>query len=232
MAMLRHETSPKAEQTVRISLGDGALDGCLTIPPRAHAAVIVADSGVNSRLSARHRCVAEVLHQTGLATLVIDLITQREECAGGNPRLRSDIPLLAGRLIRVTDWLAESDSANGLPIGYFATDTGAAAALVAAAGRPAVAAVVSREGRPDLASCTLDDVRTAVMLIVADYKDPLLEFNERAYDRLLKVRDKRLHVLSDGANLFDERAAAEQAARFAAEWFGRHLLGPLPRLPR
>jgi predicted acyl esterase len=53
-------------------------------------------------------------------------------------------------VIGAIDWLAGQPAAT-LPVGCFGASTGAAAALIAAAERPArVGAVVSRGGRPDL----------------------------------------------------------------------------------
>jgi dienelactone hydrolase len=52
----------------------------------------------------------------------------------------------------LTDWMAGNEPTAGLGIGLFGASAGAAAALIAAAARPAtVQAVVSRGGRPDLA---------------------------------------------------------------------------------
>jgi putative phosphoribosyl transferase len=107
--------------------------------------VLFAYGSGSGRLSPRNRLVAAKLQQAGLATLLLDLLTAEEETAeraGG--RLRFDVQLLAGRLAAALDWLATERRTGGLPVGLFGASTGAGAALLVAADRPAaVAAVVS-----------------------------------------------------------------------------------------
>jgi pimeloyl-ACP methyl ester carboxylesterase len=60
--------------------------------------------------------------------------------------LRLDVDMLAERLIAATDTITATDTAtrHAMPIGYFGGSTGAAAALIAAARRPAqISAVVA-----------------------------------------------------------------------------------------
>ncbi|HEY9480315.1 MAG TPA: hypothetical protein VIP79_09500, partial [Gemmatimonadaceae bacterium] len=129
------------------------LDGSIAIPHDAEGIILFAHGSGSSRHSPRNRYVAGVLQQSGLATLLLDLLTPEEEEVDLRTRqLRFDIDLLAQRLVSATDWLARERETNDLPIGYFGASTGGGAALVAAAQRPeAVHAVVSRGGRPDLA---------------------------------------------------------------------------------
>jgi putative phosphoribosyl transferase len=220
----------KTEQTIRILLSDGSLEGNLTLPESAHAVVLFAHGSGSSRFSPRNRFVADVLHEAGLATLLIDLLTQKEERVDmGTAQLRFNIPLLAGRLVRATDWLAENSATRDLPVAYFGASTGAAAALVAGAGRPAISAIVSRGGRPDLAGRALEYVRAAVLLIVGGYDLPVLELNEEALQKLVRAREKSLHIVPRATHLFEEPGTLEQAARLAAEWFTLHLDAPEPR---
>ena len=142
----------KTEQAVRISLGDGSLEGNLTLPESASALVLFAHGSGSSRFNPRSRFIADTLCEAGLATLLIDLLTRREERVEMNAaQLRFDIPLAAARLIRATDWLLDNPVTRHFHVGYFGASTDAAAALVAAAGRSAISAIVSLGGRPDLA---------------------------------------------------------------------------------
>lgn len=96
--------------------------------------------------------MAKLLEAYGVATLLIDLLTQDEEQIDEVTRhLRFDIPLLSNRLIEVSDWLRQQELTKSLPIGYFGASTGAGAALIAAAKDHSIRVVVSRGGRPDLA---------------------------------------------------------------------------------
>jgi putative phosphoribosyl transferase len=126
-----------------------ALSGEFTIPSRRRCVVVFAHGSGSSRLSLRNRSVAGALNDAGFATLLFDLLTPGEELDRGNV---FDIPLLAGRLLAASAWLAEQDDVRGLPLGFFGASTGAAAALTAAGELGGhVGAVISRGGLPDLA---------------------------------------------------------------------------------
>jgi dienelactone hydrolase len=214
----------KTEQAVRISLGDGSLEGNLTLPELALDLVIFAHGSGASRLNPRSRFVADTLHEAGLGTLLIDLVTRKEERVElSAARLRFDIPLAAARLIRATDWLSDNPVTRQFRVAYFGASTDAAAALVAAAGRPAISAVVSLGGRPDLAGSALAHVHAAVLLIVGGGYPPVVERNEEAYKRLANAQQRELHVVPGASQLFEEPGAREEAARLAADWFATHL---------
>jgi dienelactone hydrolase len=227
---MAHSLASKHEQAVRIALSDGSLEGNLTIPEAAHAVVLFAHGSGSSRFSPRNRFVADVLHEAGLATLLVDLLTPREDRDDfTTAQFRFNIPLLAGRLVKASDWLAEPPTTRELPIAYFGASTGAAAALVAAAGRPHIAAVVSRGGRPDLAGGALREVRAAVLLIVGGHDLPVLDLNEEAYEKLSKSREKQLQVVPGATHLFEEPGALDEVARLAADWFTEHFSELTPR---
>ena len=126
-----------------IPVDAGRISGTLSVPNEAQAIVLFADGSGSSRLSPRDQFVAAVLRRGGFGTLLLDLSTADEE----DP---VDIALLAGRVVAATDWLTAERLLPSPQVGYFAASTGAAAALVAAAKRPAtVGAIVSRGGRPE-----------------------------------------------------------------------------------
>src|SRR5881392_3613632 len=138
---------------VQIHAEHAVLSGNLTIPKGATALVLFAHGSGSSRHSPRNQFVARTLNDAGLATLLFDLLTQKEEAIDMQTReLRFDIHLLAERLVHATKWAKEQEQTRDLGIGYFGSSTGGAAALVAAVEVPKdVGAVVSRGGRPDLA---------------------------------------------------------------------------------
>ena len=154
---------PEASKTsVRISIGSAAMHGDLGMPADPHGLVVFAHGSGSSRHSPRNQYVARVLESRNLATLLIDLLTPEEEAIDNRTAaLRFDIPMLAGRLVAIVDWLRHQPETAALPIGLFGASTGGGAALIAAAERPReVAAVVSRGGRPDLAGPALARVTT------------------------------------------------------------------------
>lgn len=208
---------------VMIEAGEVSLAGDLEVPAQATGVVLFAHGSGSSRHSPRNRAVAQVLQANGLATLLMDLLTEEEESEDVRTgKLRFDIGLLAGRLAGATDWLAERPRTAGLGIGYFGASTGAAAALVAAMLRPRVVqAVVSRGGRPELAGVALVSVRAPTLLIVGGRDQPVIDLNTAALD-LLAV-SKELVIVPGATHLFEEPGALEEVARLAAEWFGRHM---------
>jgi len=213
------------ERVAQIAAGLETLEGNLSIPDRARAVILFAHGSGSSRHSPRNRFVARVLNDAGLATLLTDLLTADEEEVDEVTRhLRFDITLLAQRLVAITDWLAVQPEAQEMRIGYFGASTGAAAALVAAAERPAVVgAIVSRGGRPDLAGPALLRVRAPTLLIVGGSDFPVLELNRQAL-RELRV-EAELSIVPGATHLFEEPGALEEVARLSAQWFTRHLGG-------
>jgi len=206
-----------------IPLGDAELQGTLTLPPSPKGLVLFAHGSGSSRFSPRNRHVASVLNRYGLATLLFDLLTREEEAFDEQTaELRFDIGLLARRLVQVTDWVLASPHARDLPVGYFGSSTGAAAALVAASERPAaVAAVVSRGGRPDLAWDSLPHVRAPTLLIVGGEDRVVIDLNRRAHARL--GAEGKIVIVPGATHLFEEPGALDAVARLAGEWLGEYL---------
>jgi putative phosphoribosyl transferase len=211
------------ERSVVIGAGAVELEGDLAIPAGGHGVVVFAHGSGSSRHSSRNRFVAEVLRQGALGTLLLDLLTSREEQIDIHTRhLRFDIGLLADRLIGAMDWLGAQDDTRGLPIGLFGASTGGGAALVAAARRPdRVSAVVSRGGRPDLAGEELRHVRTPTLLIVGGLDTVVIEMNKRAMNQLAEPVE--LAIVPGATHLFEEPGTLEQVAQLARDWFARYL---------
>jgi len=211
---------------VAIPAGSAVLEGALESPEGRRGVVLFAHGSGSSRHSPRNRFVARSLRDAGLATVLIDLLTVEEERSdAATGRLRFDIRLLADRLVGITDWLGAHPETRGLPIGYFGASTGAAAALVAAAQRPAVvAAIVSRGGRPDLAQPHLSAVRAPTLFIVGERDLAVLDLTREAMRALPGVT--QLATIGGASHLFEEPGALEDVARLARDWFVRRLLPP------
>lgn len=214
-------------QAIDVAAGDLSLVGDLTVPEGAESLVLFAHGSGSSRASPRNRLVATQLSQAGLATLLFDLLTpaeQDEDRVSG--ALRFDIPFLADRLERATDYIRGHSNTRRFALGYFGASTGAAAALVAASHRPDVRAVVSRGGRPDLAEEAIERVTAPTLLIVGGADHPVVELNARAYVRLACT--KRIEVVAGATHQFEEPGALEEVTRVAREWFVRFLVEESP----
>jgi len=210
---------------LEIPIPEGNVGGTLVMPNEAEALVLFVHGGGSSRLSPRNQYVAEVLRQGGFGTLLVDLLTADEQRLDEESgRLRGDIARLAGRVVTATDFLSQERLLPSPLVGYFGASTGAAAALVAAAKRPAtVGAIVSRGGRPELAEGVLEDVRAPTLFIVGADDDDVVARNQRAL-RALGGRHKDLRIIEGASHLFEEPGALDEVADLAREWFEAFLL--------
>src|SRR2546422_3247927 len=211
------------EESLQIPVAGVVLEADISVPESPQGVVLFAHGSGSSRHSPRNRYVAGELQGAGLATVLADLLTPREEQLDARTgTLRFDIGLLAARVTALTDWLVEHEPTAGLDPGLFGASTGAAAALVAAAERPAtVAAIVSRGGRPDLAGEFLRLVHQPTLLIVGELDEMVIELNHRAMKQL--AGEVRLEIVPGASHLFEEPGALERVARLARDWFVAHL---------
>jgi fermentation-respiration switch protein FrsA (DUF1100 family) len=201
------------------------LPGVLHVPTSSKALVIFAHGSGSSRLSPRNIAVSQALNRRGIATLLFDLLTSDEEADRSNV---FNIPLLAWRLRQAVDWSVENPLVHDHRIGLFGASTGAAAALVAAAGLGGrISTIVSRGGRPDLAGAALGLVRTPTLLIVGGNDLGVIELNEQALVRLAGPKD--LKVVPGASHLFPEPGALEAVIEYAGDWFERYLLAASSR---
>ena len=212
------------EAPVQIAVGAVNLQGSLAVPVGVQGVVLFAHGSGSSRHSPRNRYVSHVLQEAGLATLLMDLLTSEEERIDEQTReLRFNIGFLSDRLVEATDWLGRYPATRDLAIGYFGASTGAAAALVAAAERPAkIGAVVSRGGRPDLAGTALLRVQAPTLLLVGGDDYAVITLNEQALKQLAST-EKELVIVPGATHLFEEPGTLDEVARLAADWFTRHL---------
>jgi pimeloyl-ACP methyl ester carboxylesterase len=218
-------TEPLEASAIRIPIGSGiTLDANIAVPARAEGLVLFAHGSGSSRHSPRNRYVASELNLLNMATVLADLLTEREGLLDDRSRaLRFDISLLTERVAALIDWTASQEHLSALPIGLFGASTGAAAALDAAAERPArVNAVVSRGGRPDLAK-RLASVRAATLLIVGGNDVDVLAMNSAALGRL--TCPGKLEIIPGATHLFEEPGALEAVAAAAGAWFQQYLEG-------
>lgn len=199
--------------------GAPELAAILGVPAHPSGLVIFAHGSGSGRLSPRNNYVARRLREAGLATLLLDLLTAEEE---RDRRNVFDIPLLASRLVRATDWAEGFRDTRGLRPAYFGASTGAGAALRAAAGDSRIAAVVSRGGRPDLAGKpALSAVLAPTLLIVGSLDTPVIQLNSAAAADLACAAE--LVIVPGATHLFEEPGTLDRVVELAADWFLMHL---------
>ncbi len=195
------------------------LNGTLNVPSDAGSFVIFSHGSGSSRFSVRNRHVAEILNKEKIATLLIDLLTEKEDSVFEN---RFNIDLLTKRLVAVTSYMHKLPELKNLPIGYFGASTGAASALKAAEKLDDIIhAVVSRGGRPDLAKNSLGYVKAPTLLIIGSLDEQVIAMNRNAYE--LMQCDKKIEIVEGASHLFEEPGTLDKAADLATNWFKKHL---------
>jgi pimeloyl-ACP methyl ester carboxylesterase len=221
--MKRSRVQARTAHLVRIPAGAITLAGILEGVPGAQGIVLLAYGSDSRSSNPRTQAVAQAFRRSGLATVLFDMLTPLEAAIEMRThRLRFAIEHLARRLIDATDWLALNPITSQLRIGYFATNTVVAAALLAAGDRPdSVGAIVSWGGRPDLAGGTLARVHAPTLLIVGQYDFPVSRMNRDALAFLGGVR--QLAVIPGATHLFAEPPALEAATQLACQWLTRYL---------
>ena len=197
-------TDQAAMTDVEIDANGVPLAGMLTLPEHASAVIVFAHGSGSSRFSPRNQQVARTFNDAGFGTLLFDLLTAEEnEVDQFTREHRFNIPLLAERLEGTIDWIECQDMLKQMRLGLFGASTGAAA-LIAAAHRPAlVDTVVSRGGRPDLAGEQLSDVRAPTLLIVGGRDDVVIELNQEAAAQINV--ECRLEIVPGATHLFEEQ---------------------------
>jgi dienelactone hydrolase len=224
MAIENATSAVYKSKPVTIKVANAVIHGDLVVPENATGIVLFAHGSGSSRFSTRNRYVASILQESGLATLLFDLLSSEEEAVDELTRaLRFDIDLLTRRLVLATDWVIKDDQVGKLNIGYFGSSTGAAAAIKAAVLRSSgVAAVVSRGGRPDLAGSDLSQLKVPTLLIVGGWDSQVIQLNEEAFKKM--KCEKKLEIVPGATHLFEERGKLEVVAQLASSWFTRFLI--------
>ncbi len=216
---LLNEAEKREELVTEIKIHSGPveLSGDLSVPKTPKGIILFAHGSGSSHKSPRNRYVANALNQMGFATLLFDLLTKEEEKNRSNV---FDIDLLVERLRTGTQWVRNQSNLSLLPIGYFGSSTGAAAALIAAAKEKDIRSVVSRGGRPDLAGRALDDVHCPTLLIVGGEDYGVIELNEEAATHL---QSGEIATVKGAGHLFEGPGQLDQVIEYAGDWFEKTL---------
>ncbi|HEY5225788.1 MAG TPA: alpha/beta hydrolase [Methylovirgula sp.] len=196
------------------------LPGTLRLPSEAKALIVLVHASGSSCANPRHRTVAQAFNQCGFATLLVDLVGAGE---GPDRQVPGNVGALAERLCGITEWIETEPELRGLGLGFFAGNSGAAAAFAAAARLESrLGAIVSRGGRPDLAGDCLDAISTPALLIVGSQDSAVIASNEEALARL--KGPKEIEIIAGASHFFTEPGALTAVAAHATQWFDHRLM--------
>lgn len=211
------------ERHVIISEG---LEGDLTIPLGTQAIVLFASGSGSSSYGPRNQFVANVLNNKGIATLLVDLLSEEEKRIDKEAKhVRYIIELLAARFAAITNWLTEQPETRDFKIGYFGSNTGAAAALTTAARLGTAKAIVTYGGCPDLASeSAIHQIKAPTLFIVGSNDSAIIAMNKRTLELLSDSEVKELAIIPGATHVSEEPCKIEEVAQITADWFEFYLL--------
>jgi dienelactone hydrolase len=211
------------ERLEHIPAGALYLEGTLSIPADARGIALFPYNIESEQRISYTTGLGELMRRSGLATLLVDLLTSEEKALDGQTGFfRENIDVMQQRIIGIANWLSEDSRTQNLRICYFGAGVTGAAVLVAAAHRPdLVVAVAAAGGRIDLASNYLTRVETPILLLVSENDTQGMEANRQALEQLHS--GKSLEIIRGATNIFEDPKTQEDVARLAAQWFERHL---------
>ena len=212
-----------------------SLEGLLSIPIKASGLVIFAHGSGSNRNSYRNQIVANKLNESGLGTLLFDLLTDEEQQSDlrtqkimckipGLILNKFNIKLLTERLLGVTEYAVNNPETKNLKIGYFGSSTGAAAALIAASKNLDVKAIVTRSGRLDLVEKNfVHDIIVPSMFIVGGNDKEIIEINKNMITKLTEITHKRLEIIARASHLFEQQEELIEVGTLASSWFRKFI---------
>jgi nucleotide-binding universal stress UspA family protein/dienelactone hydrolase len=172
---------------VAIPVGPVTLGGTLWWPLHPRGVIIFAHGLGGTRYNPGNRAVAAHLTGAGFATLMMDLLPGPQ---GGRQGQEPHGALMADRLAAAAEWATRQPETVGVPVGLFGSNTGGAAALLAAARHPElVSAVVCRGRRSLLTDEDLRSVRTPALLVASTADGSAQSWDENALEQLTCPKD-------------------------------------------
>jgi hypothetical protein len=163
--------------------------------------------------------VADTLQRAGYATLALDLLSDEE---GRDSDARYNVANLGARALAALEWLRHQPDLAALPLGVFAADTAAAAAIRAAAQLPGrIHAMSILSGRPDLSGAApLHTLKTPTCFIVGK-DDPRAPILRQVFELVTATRDWQTSAGGEPERMSAAMLAA--CADIAAAWMQVHL---------
>jgi pimeloyl-ACP methyl ester carboxylesterase len=209
------------------------IEGDLVIPNNPMGIIVFVHGSGSGKGSYRNQTVSKRLNDNNIATLLFDLLAEEEQESDrqleniiykipGAILNKFNISLLRDRLSMVTDWIMNYESLSNLKIGYFASSTGGAAALIASAKKP-VKSITIRSGRTDLVDNNLlGQIISPCLFIVGSKEKSLLDISKQTMKKLRNAEEKELSIIQNASHLFEEEGSMKEVVEVATRWIKRH----------
>ena len=205
------------------------------VPNNPIGIVIFAHGSGSTKNSHRNQLVSKKLNNSNIATLLFDLLAVEEQeydtklekmgvKVPGAILNKFNILLLTKRLAMVTEWVGDNPSTEKLRLGYFASSTGAAAALVSAS-RFNIVSIVIRSGRTDLIeNRILDKIVSSCLFVVGSKEKLLIRVGNETLRKLTNSREKKLKIIKGASHLFEEEGSMEEFSEIATQWIVQNFI--------
>ena len=225
------------KEVVRIPLNETvtqiSVEGNLVIPDNPIGFVIFAHGSGSSKKSTRNQLVSQKFNENSIGTLLFDLLTKEEQESDrrledivsqvpGGTFNKFNILLLTNRLSIATRWVMDFLKDTNLKLAFFASSTGAAAALTCATKLPVISIVI-RGGRSDLITKDqLSQIASPCLFIVGGKEKTLIKLNKKTIKQLRNSVEKELIIVPNASHLFEEEGAMETVANLSTQWLKKH----------
>jgi hypothetical protein len=225
-ASTRGEARGPVPLVERIKVGSIELEAHITGCENARGIVLFPQASGTQRYHPSYRYLAQELYAGAICTVLADLLTEEEELTDlDTGEMQIDFRLLGKRTAELTDWIRQDWKFQGLPLGYFSSGNGAAAAMFAAADRPgAISAIVSASGRPDLAGPWLWRVKAPTLFVLGSRDTVALGFTQSILAPTPHTVDRKLAVIEDAHQVVEGQETLTKTAFLARDWFHRYLV--------
>jgi putative phosphoribosyl transferase len=215
------------------SKSNSFIEGNLVIPDNPIGIVLFAHGSGSSKNSKRNQLVSEKLNKKNIATLLFDLLSDEEQAFDSQiEKMTSKIPgvvlnkfnisLLTKRLSMATEWVVSNPHTEKLQLGYFASSTGGAAALMAAC-RYDIVSIVTRSGRTDLVENQfLEQIVSPCLFVVGSREKSLIKISKGIMKKMRNSKEKKLNIIEGASHLFEEEGTMQEVAEIATLWITRN----------
>ena len=205
------------------------------VPNNPIGIVIFAHGSGSTKNSHRNQLVSKKLNNSNVATLLFDLLSVEEQeydaklekmdlKVPGAILNKFNIQLLTKRLAMVTEWVENNPSTETLRLGYFASSTGAAAALISAS-RFNIVSIVIRSGRTDLVENRfLDKIVSPCLFVVGGKEKLLIKVGNETLRKLNNSREKKLKIIKGAFHLFEEQGSMDEVSEIATQWIVQNFI--------
>ncbi len=207
--------------SARVQIDDLEIEGDLFIPEGSKMIIIFVHGSGSNKFSIRNRFTSKSLNDHCFATLLVDLLSNREKEEDLlTKNFRFDIGLLTLRLISITKWVLTYPLTQHMQVGYFSSSTGSAAALNASIKFNELKALVSRGGRIDLTHRSiLKKIKIPSLFIVGGNDYGIIDLTKKAINEFPKQTVKEIYVVPSANHFFEEEGKMQEVSRLAIKWF-------------